>query len=626
MSTLPSQATVGRVLAGRYCMHRLIGRGGMGVVYLALDQWSGAEVVVKLLAPHWAGDAEAVDRFEREGMRLASLRHANIVEFYGHGDDAHDRFIVMEYVRGESLRHFLRRQNPLTLRTFAPIALQVLAAASYAHEQRLMLRDIKPSNIMLTEHEGRANFVKLLDFGLAKFAEGQEAEITKSYAVGTAGYLAPELIRGERGDLRVDVYALGVLFFRMLTGESPIVGDNDGALLYNHVHGEPRAMSSWLPQPHDIPESLIALITRCLAKDPAHRPSSAAEVRDGLVACVPLEAFALPPASAESRHAIESFEHQRPSGPHPSVAAQSGDTWKRAQVGPSRRRPTALMGPPPPPAGSGEFDALRVRGPGGEEVSATRVGSASFGEPHVWGPPSPAWPTPALASDEVEVQFDDADVEPTMLVPTPSRRSLMPLGAGVTLLSLVALGFTGFVVWSRSSSTASAESYAGSSPRSHATIQRDAPVVIEAPAHGWVRVDDRPRTVGPFHEPLTAGVHRVVVGAEGYEDWSLEFEVVGGTPVTLRPTLQPTPEGATDRNTAAVSVVVAPVPVPGADVSRAPLPPRPDANPRPERPQRRAVTKSAPKPDSNLPPPDKRDIFVPEKEQTAGVFLPVGNP
>src|SRR5690606_33602716 len=139
---------------------------------------------------------------EREGVRLASLRHPNIVQFFGYGEDAGERFIAMEYIRGESLRHFLRRQDPLSLRVFAPIAAQILAGASYAHHQNLMLRDIKPSNIMLTEQEGRSNFVKLLDFGLARFAEGHEAEITKSYAVGTAGYLAPELIRGERGDLR----------------------------------------------------------------------------------------------------------------------------------------------------------------------------------------------------------------------------------------------------------------------------------------------------------------------------------------------------------------------------------------------------------------------------------------
>src|SRR5690606_14605188 len=125
---------------------------------------------------HWASDPEALDRFAREGIRLASLCHPNIVQFYGYGEDRGEQFIAMEYVHGESLRHFLRRQDPLPLRVFAPIAAQVLTAASYAHEQRLMLRDIKPSNIMLTEHDGRANFVKLLDFGLAKFAEGHEVE------------------------------------------------------------------------------------------------------------------------------------------------------------------------------------------------------------------------------------------------------------------------------------------------------------------------------------------------------------------------------------------------------------------------------------------------------------------
>jgi len=536
----------------------------MGLVYLALDLAVDRDVVIKVLAPHWAEDPEAAERFAREGQRLAALHHPNIVRFYELGEDQGERFIAMEYVRGESLRHFLRRQPPLPLRTFVPIAAQILAGAGYAHEHGLMLRDIKPSNIMLCEHEGKANFVKLLDFGLAKLVEGREAEVTKSYAVGTAGYLAPELIRGERGDARVDVYALGVLFFRMLTGESPIVGDNDGALLYNHVHCEPRAISSWLPQPNDIPPPLVALITQCLSKDPRERPASANDVRAGLLACVSAELFALPRASAESRRAVEAFEQTRhQTGPHSTTP--TSETWKRAQVGESRRRSTVLMVPPPPPVGasyqSGSYDAL----PGynalpSDAGSPTRIGSTSMQEYEsplaavpVWDPSSipprgvpPTARRPNRPPDEIEVEFDETSAEPR-----PRRSPLVYLGIGVGVLALLAVALMGAVVaalargdgdWAQRLSLRGVERADEESPEDSpkpASAPAHAEVTIEAPGEARIRIDGGPAVLHTFRGPIPAGSHRVLVEAEGFDPWSLEFEVVAGTPLVLKPSLSP---------------------------------------------------------------------------------------
>ena len=307
----PNNPFLGKTLGERYRIDKLIGRGGMGLVHLAKESKHGRDVVIKMLAPHWADDKNAIARFEREGLRLAQLTHPNIVELFDIGHEDGQSYIVMEFIRGEPLRRFLGRRGRLSVEEFIPLANQILSAVGYAHSRSMMLRDIKPSNIMLTEHLDKANFVKMLDFGLAKLVDGDDVEITKAHVIGTAGYLAPEQIKGEDVDVRVDVYALGILFFVMLTGKSPILGENDGAVLYNHVHGEPLKLGSLLPNDHDVPQPLMDLIHRCMDKDPNQRPKDASEAADELQKCVPAEMFGLPDATADTRKAIDDYWEQK---------------------------------------------------------------------------------------------------------------------------------------------------------------------------------------------------------------------------------------------------------------------------------------------------------------------------
>ncbi|MBK8714336.1 MAG: serine/threonine protein kinase [Deltaproteobacteria bacterium] len=302
---------IGSKLASRFRIERLIGRGGMGLVYLADDIVASQPVVVKLLAPHLLEDSLSVARFEQEGERLRQLVHPNIVQLVECGHDRAQGYIAMEYLDGEPLRRFLRRRGRLSLQEFTPIAAQTLAAVGYAHDRNLMLRDIKPANIMLCERDGKMNFVKLLDFGLAKLVDGDDEEATKSHVIGTAGYLAPEQIKGEPVDARVDVYALGVLFYLMLAGESPIQGENDGALLYNQVHGTPKSLAECLPAGHNVPERLIALVHQCLEKDPARRPADANEIAETLFECVAPRLFVLPLTNDESRAAMKAYREDR---------------------------------------------------------------------------------------------------------------------------------------------------------------------------------------------------------------------------------------------------------------------------------------------------------------------------
>ncbi len=327
---------IGSLLADKFRIERVIGRGGMGLVYLAQDVDRERTAVIKLLAPQWLDDRTAVQRFEREGKRLQQLAHPNIVQMYECGRHADSAYIAMEYLDGEPLRRFMRRRGQLSLAEFVPIAAQVLAAVGYAHTFNIMLRDIKPPNIMLCERDGKANFVKLLDFGLAKLVDGDHEEVTKSHVIGTAGYLAPEQIKGDPCDVRVDVYAIGVLFYMMLAGESPIAGDNDGALLYNHVHGTPKPLGTVLPAGHNVPEALIALVHQCLEKDPERRLNDANEVAEALFECVPPKLLALPDADDESRRALREYRDARDRGEDEDGArAQSSSEWTKPVLKPA---------------------------------------------------------------------------------------------------------------------------------------------------------------------------------------------------------------------------------------------------------------------------------------------------
>ncbi|MCY1006274.1 serine/threonine-protein kinase [Nannocystis pusilla] len=296
----------GARIGGKYEIDRLIARGGVGVVYLAHDLEQRREVVIKFLAGHLAGESEASARFDREVERLSAIQHPNIVEVLGHGHANGAPYLVMEYLSGEPLLSFLNRKGYLSLAEFVPIAAQILKALGYAHGRGLMHRDIKPANIMLITRKGRANFVKLLDFGMAKLVEGEQRDITTEQVLGTANYMAPEQVRGEALDERVDVYACGLLFYRMLAGAPPFVADNNQALLYKQVHEQPAPLAVKLPPGNEVPPELAQLIDRCIAKDPEARPIDANALTEALVACVPSHLFRLPLAEGADPSATAS--------------------------------------------------------------------------------------------------------------------------------------------------------------------------------------------------------------------------------------------------------------------------------------------------------------------------------
>ncbi|MBV1861062.1 MAG: serine/threonine protein kinase, partial [Nannocystaceae bacterium] len=285
---------IGQVFGGRYSMRALIGRGGVGLVYLAENAETGEDVVLKILSPDWSQKPEAVRRFERESERLGGVRHPNIVRLLDSGQDSGRAYLVMEYLEGEVLSDFIGERQNLDLHTFVPIAAQVLKGVGHAHSRGVMLRDIKPANIMLCQRKGRANFVKILDFGLAKLTR-DEQPVTEEHVLGTAGYLAPEVIEGnDELDLRVDVFSLGALFYFMLSGRLPFEGDESATVFYKTIHNDPVPLHDVLPTDHSVPEGLIKLVHQCLLKDPASRPDDANAIVEQLIDVVPASLFRLP--------------------------------------------------------------------------------------------------------------------------------------------------------------------------------------------------------------------------------------------------------------------------------------------------------------------------------------------
>lgn len=424
--TKPRDPLLGKTVGGRYVIERLIGRGGVGLVYLANDTAPGGrgQVVVKVLAPHWAEDRDAVLRFDREALRMAKLDHPNVVKMYDHGHLDGRAFIVMEFIRGEPLGRYLSRRKRMPVEEFVPIAAQILLGAGYVHERGIMMRDIKPPNIMLGERGGKANHVKLLDFGLAKLIEeDEEDDVTKAHVIGTAAYMSPEQIRGDKIDVRVDVYALGVLFFLMLTGEQPIAGDNDAAVLVNHVHGVPKSLAERLPKGHRLTPELIALIESCLAKDPNDRPTNAGAMGETLREILPAALFEQPAASLKTRAAAETYWATRLNSGPAAVAALASDGNDSAEWTRPLLRRAAEMGQAPLKLAEAEVAAQLER----QKAANAPVPAANSGvRPRPTPPPRP--PTHASAAIGASAGTGSGAV-PRPLPPRPSAGT--STGSGV---------------------------------------------------------------------------------------------------------------------------------------------------------------------------------------------------
>ena len=298
---------------GNYRIERAVGRGGMGVVYLATQLGLNRRVALKVIAPDLAEDPGYRDRFKQEAEVAASIDHPNVIPVYEAGEAGDMLFLSMRFVQGTDLRALIRAHGRLAAPHAARIVAQVAAALDAAHAAGLVHRDVKPANVLLAA--GGEEHVYLTDFGLTKRAASEGGMTKPGTWVGTAEYVAPEQIQGHPVDARTDVYSLGCLLFQALTGSVPFPRDSDIAKVYAHLSESPPSVY-WAVS--DVPEEMDAAVRRAMAKSPADRFPSAGDL---------------------GRAALAAAEGREETAPERTVAAGAA-----APVD----YPTAPLGPPPP--------------------------------------------------------------------------------------------------------------------------------------------------------------------------------------------------------------------------------------------------------------------------------------
>lgn len=272
---------IGKTINNRFNILFRIGSGGMGVVYKGKQEGIDRFVAVKVLHKDLSGELKAAGRFKVEALAVSRLNHPNTIRIYDFGTtDDGIMYIAMEFLEGRELNKVLREKGVLPVKTALHITKQIASSLAEAHQKGVIHRDLKPGNIFLCKVGGDENFVKVLDFGLAKLrlSDSPEQNLTQSGVIfGTPRYMAPEQGSGVQVDHRCDLYSLGIITYEMLTGQTPFNADNPVAILIQHAQDPPPPFALVRPD-IDVPEPVEAFVMRCLAKKPEQRFQSAEEI------------------------------------------------------------------------------------------------------------------------------------------------------------------------------------------------------------------------------------------------------------------------------------------------------------------------------------------------------------
>ncbi|MBH24043.1 MAG: hypothetical protein CMH57_06260 [Myxococcales bacterium] len=347
---------IGEVIAGRYRIESLIGKGGMGRIYKARQDVLNRDVAIKFLIPAGGAsdDAAAMERlrkrFDREARMISRIQHPNAVTLHDYGTTDHgEPYLIMELLRGEDLEQVFKRETGgMAPELVAYISCQALMALAESHRQGIIHRDIKPSNIFLEDRGGPVPWVKVLDFGAGKFSgsvAGNTGVTQAGELIGTWHYMAPEQAMGEAVDTRMDIYAMGSLMYEMLTGELPFDDSNMQSFLMDKMMNPPRP----IPPELGVPEGLRAILFKALEKNPDDRYQTADAMVEALLPFAPdmvgTGAHRMVDSSSSGVHApgaVSSSVTPAPEPPAPAPTPQPSQT--SASAGPfGLPRPLVLM-------------------------------------------------------------------------------------------------------------------------------------------------------------------------------------------------------------------------------------------------------------------------------------------
>ena len=277
----PTADLVGQVIADRYSIIKKLGEGGMGAVYLGEHVKMGRKSAIKVMNPSMANDPDAISRFNREASNASRISHPNVCQIYDFGETPEGIiYLAMEFIEGAALTDVIEREGALPPARAVRILKQSADALAAAHELGIVHRDLKPDNIMIVQGRDGGDIAKVVDFGIAKAVAGDEAgqKVTKTgLVVGTPEYMSPEQLSGDKLDGRSDIYSLGLVFYRMLTGVLPFQADSAQETMIKRLTDDPMPLETARP---DIvfPPKLQAVLDKALARSPSTRYSSASEL------------------------------------------------------------------------------------------------------------------------------------------------------------------------------------------------------------------------------------------------------------------------------------------------------------------------------------------------------------
>lgn len=368
----PDLALVGTVLGGRYELYALLGKGGFGAVYASRHQLTGQELVVKVLRANMAQDPVQLRRFLNEAKAACQLTHPNTVRVFDFGQtDDKQLYMAMERLHGKEMADIVKADAPLDPFRVIHIAVGVLKSLSEAHASGLVHRDLKPGNIFLCDIHGEPDFVKLIDFGIAKSYDGDDPEhdLTKTgFAVGTPKYMSPEQGRAEPLDGRSDLYSLGIILYEALSGSVPFTASSAMAIIVKHLQEAPVPVSQKVDQP--LPEGLEEVVMRSLAKDPWDRFTDADDMRAALEAVMETAGRAV----AERGRAVSAKFRAVPTAAS-AAAALAGFSAPDTDPGPEIETVETSAAPQPP--GSAALTAqaagAALRGQAAQQAQTVRI-------------------------------------------------------------------------------------------------------------------------------------------------------------------------------------------------------------------------------------------------------------